>query len=315
MLAIDGQVERIDLSRGISSLLDRTLEYINIKDRKSLDASLLEIGKFRLLMDSEEEVKSAQSIVQSHRLFSVLLEDPYTHHAYSKPREFAGDASMIDLLYGYRSGSEADTESGRFIFETLMRFPSCDAVRFRRSYYGAFIDEIAGKREGAQVLALACGHLREALFSRAVTNGSVQLTGMDSDPLAVAEAQRSLSSKGVNVRNESVIDFIRRRAWGETYDGIYAAGLFDYLDLRVGQKVVSTAFEALRPGGTLSVANFLPGIIEQGYMDLVMDWRLIYRSPDDMRALASELPPEQADVTVSTDPMDTVAYLTVTKRG
>jgi len=223
---------------------------------------------------------------------------------------------MIDLLYGHRSGSEAASDTGRLIFETLMRFPSSDAVRFRRGYYGAFIDRVSSRQgEKSDVPAIACGHLREAKFSRAVTDGAVNLTGIDSDPLAVAEAQRSIVLPNVTVRNASVIDFVRRKAWGETYDGIYAAGLFDYLDVRIGRKVVETAFNALRPGGTLSVANYLPTIVEQGYMDLVMDWRLIYRTSADMLALATNLPQDQADMMVWTDPLDAVVYLTVTKRG
>ncbi|WP_187272983.1 class I SAM-dependent methyltransferase [Methylobacterium sp. WL69] len=245
-----------------------------------------------------------------------MLEDPYTHHAFTKPRGFAGDASLIDLFYGHRSGAEAETSTGRFLFETLMRFPSCESVRFRRGYYGAFIDRVTSEQGGkADVLAIACGHMREAKFSRAVTDGAVNLTGIDSDPLAVAEAQRSLALPNVTVRNDSVIDFIRRRAWGETYDGIYASGLFDYLDVRIGRKVVETAFTALRPGGTLSIANYLPTIVEQGYMDLVMDWRLIYRTSSDMLVLTTNLPQDQADVMVWTDPLDAVVYLTVTKRG
>lgn len=306
----------INITWGVNLLLEKILDASLSLDRTCLAPLLRELNDFRGMMRDEDEILAAQCLVQGHKVFPILLEDPYTHHAFTKPRGFAGDASLIDLFYGHRSGWEAKTESGRLIFETLMRSPSCDSVRFRRGYYGAFIDQVAARTsDQARVLALACGHLREALFSRAVTDKAVQLVGMDSDPLAVAEAQRSLASTGAEVRNASVIDFVRRRAWNETYDAIYAAGLFDYLDARVGQKVVSTAFEALRPGGTLSVANFLPTIVERGYMDLVMDWKLIYRTPEDMAALAEHLAPDLAQISVWTDPLSTVAYLTVTKRG
>jgi extracellular factor (EF) 3-hydroxypalmitic acid methyl ester biosynthesis protein len=301
---------------GLGSILDNISDSALERDDNTLKYALRDLYRVRSALRDEHSVLSAQSLVRKHRAFPLLLEDPYTHHAFTKPRGFAGDASLIDLFYGHRSGSEAETGTGRFVFETLMRFPSCEAVRFRRGYYGAFLDRMAsGPSSKADVLAIACGHLREALFSRAVTDGAVTLTGIDSDPLAVAEAQRSLFSPNVTVRNASVIDFVRRRAWGETYDGIYAAGLFDYLDVRIGRKVVETGFAALRPGGTLSIANYLPTIVEQGYMDLVMDWRLIYRTSADMLALATNLPQDRADMMVWTDPLDAVVYLTVTKRG
>lgn len=294
------------------SRLDEAYELIQKNDFTGIGVLINELTFIRNKLNSENAMNEASHLVRNHGIFLRLLEDHYTHHAFIKPRGFAGDASLIDLFYGHRSGIEAITDVGRSIFDALMRLPSCDAVRYRRGYYGAFIDR-ASERPQSQILALACGHLREALFSRAVTDRAVRLIGIDSDPLAVAEARRSLGSREVEIRNASVIDFVRRRAWGEKYDAIYAAGLFDYLDVRIGMKTIATAYEALRPGGVLSIANFLPSIVERGYMDLVMDWRLIYRNPDDMIQLASHLPVEISNVNTWVDPFNSIVYLTVTK--
>lgn len=302
-----------NVQNDLKLLLDRALEAVQKYDRDAITPIIRNFHEVRIALQDEASFQLAQALVQGHQIFPLLLEDPYTYHAFTKPRGFAGDASLIDLFYGHRSGSEAKTENGRFVFETLMRLPSCDSVRYRRGYYGAFIDRIA-ERSQPKVLALACGHLREALFSRAVTDNAVRLIGIDSDPLAVAEAQNSLRRESVEIRNASVIDFIRRRAWGDTYDAIYSAGLFDYLDARIGRKVVTTAFEALRPGGIISVANFLPTIIEQGYMDIVMNWRLIYRTPEDMLELAAEIPADIAKITTWSDPFNSVVYLTISKQ-
>lgn len=301
------------VGKSLVHLLDKAFEAINGQDAASLSQCLRELHDFRRGISDEEGFQAAQLLAQSHEVFPILLEDPYTRHAFTKPRGIAGDASLIDLFYGHRSGLEAETPAGRLVFETLMRSGSCDAVRYRRGYYGAFIDRIAETRPKARVLALACGHLREAMFSKAVSSRSVQLVGLDSDPLAVQEAERSLGPYGVELRAASVIDFVRRRAWGENYDAIYAAGLFDYLEAKIGRKVISSAFSALRPGGTLSVANFLPNIVELGYMDLIMDWRLIYRTPDEMKGLATGIPHNAAEIETWTDPLERVVYLTVTK--
>lgn len=49
-------------------------------------------------------------------------------------------------------------------------------------------------------------------------------------------------------------------------------------------------------------------------MDLVMDWRLIYRSDADMLELASSIPRDEAQIRIWTDPLSSVAYMTVTRR-
>jgi extracellular factor (EF) 3-hydroxypalmitic acid methyl ester biosynthesis protein len=46
----------------------------------------------------------------------------------------------------------------------------------------------------------------------------------------------------------------------------------------------------LNAGGTLLVANFLPGIRDRGYMESFMNWHLIYRTLDDIEALTLDVP-------------------------
>jgi extracellular factor (EF) 3-hydroxypalmitic acid methyl ester biosynthesis protein len=194
-----------------------------------------------------------QATVRHHPVFQAFMLDPYTNRAFSKPRGFAGDAELIDLFYGFSSAPVFSTVQGRSIFEELMRLPSCDSVRYRRSLYGQFVDDIAmAASEKATVLSLACGHLREIGFSKAAADkGKVKIIGIDSDPLAIEEAERYLSGKDVELKNASIIEFIRRRAWGQKFNGVYSAGLFDYLDEKIARKVITTAFESLLPGGKL----------------------------------------------------------------
>ena len=71
-----------------------------------------------------------------------------------------------------------------------------------------------------------------------------------------------------------------------TFDLIYAAGLYDYLDERVANRLTSGLFDMLKAGGKLVIPNFREGIREEGYMDAFMDWRLIYRSKQQIEAFS-----------------------------
>jgi hypothetical protein len=86
-------------------------------------------------------------------------------------------------------------------------------------------------------------------------------------------------------------------------DVVYASGLFDYLDHRVGAALLKRMYAALKTGGSLLIANLTRDNEELGYMEAVMDWWMHYRTEIDMRRLASVLevdPSRAAPATFST---------------
>ncbi len=58
----------------------------------------------------------------------------------------------------------------------------------------------------------------------------------------------------------------------------------------LGRHLVRAMHRLVRPGGSLLVANFLPGVRDTGYMEAFMDWKLVYRSRRDMVALTDDIP-------------------------
>src|SRR6185436_19111629 len=47
-----------------------------------------------------DEWKTVCEEARQHSLHDLLLESPFTRRAYSKPRGYAGDAVLMDLIYG-----------------------------------------------------------------------------------------------------------------------------------------------------------------------------------------------------------------------
>jgi extracellular factor (EF) 3-hydroxypalmitic acid methyl ester biosynthesis protein len=100
----------------------------------------------------------------------------------------------------------------------------------------------------------------------------------------------------------------------DQFDLVYSTGLFDYLNVATGRRLVRTLFDMLKPGGQLVVANFMPGIRDIGFMEAFMDWRLIYRTRHDMADLTADI--EEAELrymTLFTEENRNIIFLRLVK--
>lgn len=251
-----------------------------------------------------------------HPIHDLLQQDPFTDHSFRRPRGYAGDAGLMDIIYGRTPVPDDATTLGRTIYDFCMNAPMPQSVRARRVVIGAAIDVVAAKVAAPRVLSVACGHLREAEFSGAVKNGDIErLTAFDQDERSLAEVQRSCGHLKVETVAGSVRDLLNGSVAFENYDFIYSAGLYDYLLAATARRLTARLFEFLRPGGTLLLANFLPGLRDAGYMEAFMRWPLVYRNADEMDALTCEIPAEMlARRDCFYDPPGCVVFLELTRK-
>jgi SAM-dependent methyltransferase len=143
----------------------------------------------------------------------------------------------------------------------------------------------------------------------------VSITALDQDPRSLGLVAEQYRCHGVSTLPASVRDLLRQSVDCSDVDLAYAAGLYDYLPDDVGQKLTSALFRMLRSGGRLLIANFTPATDDAAYMEAVMDWRLIYRSEENVRALAAALPPQEVDaIQQFFDSNGHITYMRVTKR-
>ncbi|GJD58787.1 class I SAM-dependent methyltransferase [Methylobacterium dankookense] len=237
----------------------------------------------------------ALGTVRAHPLAELLWSCPLTAHAYRRPRGYPGDAGLLDLIYRHPDAAEAVAAAGdigRAVYAVTRDSAPCRSVRERREILARTIDRVAEERPGAEMLAVACGHLREAEISAALGAGRVArflATDQDAESLRVVADRARTLPPAIACRPRSVRDFIAAREDLGRFDLIYAAGLYDYLDDRIAARLTRRLFALLKPGGRLVVANFLPGLGEQGYMEAFMDWWLIYRTEAAIRGFAGEI--------------------------
>jgi extracellular factor (EF) 3-hydroxypalmitic acid methyl ester biosynthesis protein len=302
--------------------LKPTLDIVNEQLQAGLVGQSLDLLFEDLQERREEDTQNWASYARSclaHPLRSLLHQDPFTYRAFAKPRGYAGDAVMMDYIYGLgEAGSAARDASplGRAIFQHMDTRPSAKAVRYRRRLLASLVDRVA-TRGGSSVLAIAAGHLREVELSQAMRTGKLQeYVAFDQDEASLDVVARDYSHLGVQTIPGSVRHILAGKTKLGQYDFVYAAGLYDYLSDAAAAALTRRMFEMTRPGGLMLIPNFLVGARDTGYMESFMDWRLIYRNHADMQSLANALPRgEVAHCRIFDDPDDTITFLLVSKAG
>jgi hypothetical protein len=236
--------------------------------------------------------------VQAEPIAMTVHADPITWHSFQKPRGYPGDADLLDLIYTASAPPRGCSELGSHVWRYTIDAPEAVAVRERRGLLARLVDRISAEWERPRILSVACGHLRELNLSEAVgrnrfSTGGGTFFGLDQDPIALAEVDRSLGERGIKTMRGSVKSLLQRKLDGDGFHLIYAAGLYDYLSDALAARLTARLFDMLSPNGQLLVANFAPGGFGTGYVETFMDWQLRYRSEKQVEYLAAEVEPSR----------------------
>jgi SAM-dependent methyltransferase len=270
---------------------------------------------------SDEGWAAARDAVRAHPIHALALQDPFTRHSWEKPRGYSGDGAMIDHVYrlGEAPGLvHAASAAGRDVNTFVTGAPTCVAVRERLHLLARLVDSTAERTARAEILALGCGHLREAAYSRAVSEGALnRWLALDRDTQSVEEMTRSYAHRSCILPVKSTVGrlMVRPTVYGR-FDLIYAAGLYEYLDDPTTVLLSRALLQSLKPGGRLLFANFVTDLRDEGYMDACMDWRVTQRDEAMVQAILDALPQaDLANVRLFRGNNGDVVYAVLTKRA
>ncbi len=259
---------------------------------------------------TEDWTRFAKQEFLDHPLVPLIFEDPFTKHAFDRPRGYSGDADILDYMYGYRKPGPNTSQLGRSIFEFTTNTPAPVSVRERRQILAKKIDEISAVTQGTRVLSVACGHLREAHLSTAVQNREIEhFVALDQDPLSLEVVRREFQGLNVEPVCMSVKRLLTDRVDLGAFDLVYSAGLYDYLPDPVATALTARLFAMVRPGGKLIIANFAPCLRDIGYLETFMQWQLVYRNDVAVTTFVSRLNGSSGDLRVYGDSRGDVLYL------
>ena len=317
----------LQVYRSLFDQIDRGLagEGPSVRDRVHALVIAKEYGPFRALhLRANEELEAlvagfTQEEHEQHgyyfrkHLHDLIRASEFLTRTNTKPRGYAGDSEMMDLIY-------ANEFKGHSLFSKVMhRFPlelpAAQAVRNRRVMMGRAVREALqaararGQTGPLRVFSMACGSARELgdVLELPDDVRSYHFTLLDQDPDALVQAASTLEAvrqrTGVEVRADVVRESVRTMLRAQDLAAAlgrhhfqYAMGLFDYLTPPVARAVLGQCYDLLLPGGEIVLGNFHTRNPTRVYMEYWADWVLYYRDEREMLDLASGLPGAQATV-------------------
>ena len=199
-------------------------------------------------------------------LFPFLMRSRMAERAYYKPKGYAGDYMMMEMLYA--NEPKGDGKLGLLMDSWFLNIAGARAVRARRALLSAKLAEIftqkASQARRVRILDLACGSCREMFdfIGACPESEKIEAICMDADIAALEYTNRHVNviphRASVKFLQDNVVRWAVGRAGHdlELQDLVYSVGLTDYLDDRLFKALVKRCFKQLNPGGVLIVGNF-----------------------------------------------------------
>lgn len=232
------------------------------------------------------ELHRFREICQTHPLHARVLQDPFTRRASEKPRGYAGDAVMLDYIYRPKPLSLSGL--GAVLHCATTSTGAARSIRWRRSHLASRLLDGMNRHRELRVLSVASGHLRELdIVGAATHNRNMQIVALDQDGAALEEAVCGYPQFDIQPVNQSIASLFRANLAGP-FHLIYSAGLFDYLTDRTAAALIEALVSRLHPEGTMILGSHTPTTDGRGYIEGMMDWRLVYRDENDLMHLAAE---------------------------
>lgn len=300
-----------------SLLVHETYSRLAAGDISVMDDFVERLNAVRQTLSPVEWREHVTETYGSHPIRPLIHEEPFTRRAFQKPRGYAGDAPLLDLIYRDALFTEEISDLGARLHAWVGSQPACRSVQERRAILTRLIDTVATERPMPRILSLACGHLREAQDSAAVRAGCIEeFVAVDQDAESVGLVEREQGPFKVTTVRASIRRFLASPTIYGTFDLGYSAGLYDYLEAPVAAALTRALFASLRPGGQLLVANFAPNLRDIGYMEAIMEWNLIYRDELAVAQLAALIDRKEiSEQSLFRDSTGNVVYMTLRKNG
>lgn len=266
----------------------------------------------RPMMEDRPSRAAAKALTQT-LLTPLLMESPCIARSFLKPLGYPGDYQV--MLHCYENALEGETVFGRVFHKLWIEHPMPSGVRTRCDLVVELILQQQERRldptQTLRLTLLGCGPAREIggfVQRQLAWPGSIRWTLIDQEEEALSLAwrtarpllsgeHRKAELRCLTLSFTQLLQDPGLLPGGEGEDFIGCSGLFDYLREPLAQSLLLEMYKRLAPGGVLAVGNAIGPDAEFWSPEIVLDWHMIYRTREQMLALAAQLPAQaQLDV-------------------
>lgn len=247
----------------------------------------------------EEKDRAAHRTHLMKAVHRFILQSPFSYRCFTKPLGYAGDYGMVNLMLG--SPFQGVTLFAKLLNYAFMQTGPVQAHRNRINYLVESLREVATRRASqglrTRVLNLGCGPAEEV--QRFIESDPISqycdFELLDFNPETLRHTERELANSQekagyeveVKLIEESIQGFLKQASRDESYpresyDFVYCAGLFDYLQQRFCAKLTKVMFGLVKEGGLAVVTNVSTDNTIPAVMADFLEWTLIERSEEEM---------------------------------
>ncbi|TMM58746.1 class I SAM-dependent methyltransferase [Maribacter algarum] len=234
-----------------------------------------------------------------------FLENTLHGRGFLKPNGYPGDYLFLDRIY---TNHISEDSKYKIWDEYVQQSAAPNAVRNRKEYFKHLAKAKAKLASSIKVLNIISGSGRELVELYNAEKENIFTTCVEIDDEAIAFSKEL--NKAHLERIEYVNSNIFRYQTEESYDFIWSAGLFDYLNDRAFVKLLRRFKGCLKKGGEIVVGNYNEAHNpSRDYMEILGDWHLIHRTETQLLQLAKEAGFAEHEIHVSRMPDNVILYL------
>lgn len=277
-----------------------------------------------------EDLRPACRAYTRRQIHPLVMCSPFVYRTFQKPLGYAGDYEMVNMIL--RDPHEGATLFAKLVNVVFLQNPPAEAHRNRILRLARCLREetrrvaVSGRR--ARILNLGCGPAREveAFMAEDELSDAAEFSLLDFNSETLAYTREHLEALRQHHQRQTVLQFqaksinqllkesLRPELSSQrgSYDLVYCAGLFDYVSDRVCQRLTELFYQFLAPGGLVLVTNVDASKPFRHSMDYLLEWHLIYRDREKMKALVPDVEPAPA-WEVLADPTGVNLFLEIRK--
>lgn len=283
--------------------------------RTALDCALADLARLNCWGRANQLPSS-----QFWEVAGQTLELGWLHsRARHKPLGYAGDYEMFVRFW------EATCEQhplGRLFDRYFQMQAAVEAVRSRTAQIAAAIAAHALERRAGpyHLASVGCGPAIDVELALRMLpderRAETIVTLLDLDEGAVEHARRRLAGlvapERLTLRRANLFRLAEQPRTADLLAGsdfVVCSGLLDYLADDPAARLVAACWQRLAPGACLLAGNFAPHHPTRAYMEWFGNWYLIYRTADELSALAQAAGIDSRNVSIGAERMGIDLFL------